>query len=289
MNKKFLFLLVAALSLTAILFTSCAELTPSSISQNPSGQTATSNQPGNSGQTASPGQSGATGQLVVKITDAPPQQDISDIWITVNSVQVHVVPAVSGNATITPTVTPSSDLTPESNTTQAGEHEQEGEQNNNRNQNQNEDHNQQIQLHQQAQTSDAPSNEPDDNSGWQTLTLNSSADMNSDMPGINLELLQLQKTGLPVASGNFTAGKYTQIRMDVTSVTIDFKDGTSQQATLPSGTLKFVQPFEIVPDQTTSILFDFNALQSVNMTGNGKIIFKPVIKLTVSPPSPPGT
>jgi hypothetical protein len=60
---------------------------------------------------------------------------------------------------------------------------------------------------------------------------------------------------------------------------------------LPSGKLKFVRPFSIVEGQTTALLFDFDAEKSVNVTGSGKIIVKPVVKLSMTTPQiiEPGT
>jgi hypothetical protein len=87
-----------------------------------------------------------------------------------------------------------------------------------------------------------------------------------------------------LAVGNLTAGKYTQIRMAVSKVRVAIDGGKLQNATIPSGNLKFVQPFDVVAGKPTVILFDFDAAKSVNITGggNGKIIFKPVIKLSVT-------
>jgi hypothetical protein len=46
--------------------------------------------------------------------------------------------------------------------------------------------------------------------------------------------------------------------------------------------LKFVHPFEIIAGEDTELLFDFDALKSVNVTGNNKYMFKPVIKLATT-------
>jgi hypothetical protein len=48
--------------------------------------------------------------------------------------------------------------------------------------------------------------------------------------------------------------------------------------------LKFTQPFEVAAGQTTVLLFDFDALKSLNVTGWGRVTFKPVIQLTVNKP-----
>ena len=75
------------------------------------------------------------------------------------------------------------------------------------------------------------------------------------------------------------AGKYTQVRLTVDSAQVTIGNGTPELATVPSGELKFVHPFDIVANKTTVILMDFDAEKSVNTAGNGKVMIKPVVKL----------
>lgn len=93
-----------------------------------------------------------------------------------------------------------------------------------------------------------------------------------------------------LALGHVDPGKYTQIRMGIEWVVIDYtKDGDPQDpanATLPSGELKFVRPFNVVEEETTVITFDFIVDESVHFTGATaseapKVIFNPVIKLDI--------
>ena len=58
------------------------------------------------------------------------------------------------------------------------------------------------------------------------------------------------------------------------------------EAKLPSGTLKFVSPFEVTEDAETQLLLDFDLQQSVVFTGatqsgDVKVIVKPVVKLSI--------
>jgi hypothetical protein len=91
-----------------------------------------------------------------------------------------------------------------------------------------------------------------------------------------------------LAVGFLDPGKYTQLRMDVKLVELHLKGSDPkdyEEAKLPSTVLKFVHPFEIVNGGDTELLFDFDALKSVNETGNGKYMFKPVIKVaTINQP-----
>ncbi len=101
------------------------------------------------------------------------------------------------------------------------------------------------------------------------------------------ELLALKNSnGLYAILGdaNLPSGNYTQIRMDIKSVTVTI-NGENETATVPSGKIKFVRPFEVANGATTVLTFDFDAEKSINVTGNGKVMMKPVIKLTVEKPS----
>ena len=109
--------------------------------------------------------------------------------------------------------------------------------------------------------------------GWQALALTGDT---------TFDLLQVQGLEQLLAVGDLTPGTYTQIRMEVTKVMVTFEGEAPVEATIPSGKLKFVRPFEIAAGQTTVLLFDFDALKSINTTGNGKVMFKPVIKLTMT-------
>jgi len=69
--------------------------------------------------------------------------------------------------------------------------------------------------------------------------------------------------------------------MTIDIVQVKIGDGDLQPAVLPSGKLKFVRPFEVFDGETTIILLDFDADKSVKVTGDGKVIVKPVVKLSI--------
>lgn len=107
-----------------------------------------------------------------------------------------------------------------------------------------------------------------------------------------VDLLQLSGIGDLLGEDEIEAGKYTQIRVGVVKVEVVI-DGVKEEVTLepaeaavlPSGELKFHQPFEVKADETTVIIIDFDisADKSVVFAG-GKWIFKPTIKLDVTSP-----
>ena len=75
-------------------------------------------------------------------------------------------------------------------------------------------------------------------------------------------------------------GKYTQIRMEVEKVVVTH-EGTEKDAVLPGDKLKVVRPFDVAADAATVLTLDFDAAQSVIITGEGRVQFKPVVKLLI--------
>jgi hypothetical protein len=107
-------------------------------------------------------------------------------------------------------------------------------------------------------------------------------------------LLELQN-GLTMllADGEIEAGKYTQLRMTVFEVIVDYDDVVGAQAEVPSGKLKFVRPFTLAASDNITILVDIDAAKSVIVTGGTKpektkVLFKPVVKLQVVSEGEPG-
>jgi hypothetical protein len=205
MRRTAINLIVIVLAVTATLLAGCAAPS-SSPSATP---TATLNAKVQT--TATPISN--TGRVEVRVTDAPPKEEVTSVMVTVESVEIH----------------------------QAG-------------------------------------TDQENETGWLPMKL-SGAD--------TFDLLRIKGLEEVLAAGDLAAGDYTQIRMEVSKVQVTFKDGKTEEATVPSGKLKFVQPFKVAAGKSTVLLFDFDAAKSVNVTGNGKVMFKPVIKLTVT--KTPGT
>jgi hypothetical protein len=147
----------------------------------------------------------ATGRLEVHVTDAPGRPEVTGIFITVASVEIHKASA-------------------------------------------------------------------SDDSGWVPLKISTDH---------TFDLLQIRGLESVLAAGDLTPCSYNQIRLDVTSVEVILNN---QRMTVnpPSGKLKFVQSFEVSAGNTTVLLFDFDALKSVVLYNNGKLYFKPSVKLTVN-------
>ncbi len=116
--------------------------------------------------------------------------------------------------------------------------------------------------------------------GWLTIDLSDNA--------TTFDLLQIRGIEQQLGTSDIASGKYTQVRLVVDKVQVKLGDGELQDAELPSKELKIVHPFNIVPGETTALVLDFDADKMVTVTGGGKIIVKPVIKLTVKQEKPSG-
>jgi hypothetical protein len=106
-----------------------------------------------------------------------------------------------------------------------------------------------------------------------------------DMEPFDLKVLEDREELL--ASAIVDPGIYTQIRLEIVSVTI-WVDGQDYPAKVPSGNIKLVGSFEVVEGEETEVTLDFIGAQSVHVTGNGQYIFKPVIKLDIPESAKPG-
>jgi hypothetical protein len=180
------------------------------------------------------------GRIEVRVTDAPPREQVTGVLVTVaeNSVQVHKAVA---------------------------ELEQEQEQIGEGEQNQN-----QEQEQQQEQQGEGV---------WLPLNMLEGAEQ--------FDLLEIKGLEEVLAVGELEPGKYTQIRITVGSVEVKFGDDEEyQEADLTGGELKFVRPFDVVEDETTILLLDFDAEKSVNAIGQDEVHVKPVVKLTIQQGKP---
>jgi len=107
-------------------------------------------------------------------------------------------------------------------------------------------------------------------SGWITV---------SSVPQA-FDLMQLRSSGAQslLADANLTSGKYDQIRLEISSVTVTDSSG-SHTAKLPSGDLTIKGEFNVAANSTTSLSLDFLADKSLHVTGNGMYILAPVVHL----------
>ncbi len=81
-----------------------------------------------------------------------------------------------------------------------------------------------------------------------------------------------------LADAKLEAGTYEQVRLDVSKVVVTDASG-EHEAKLPSGELRIVGNLEVKANATSTATFDFIADESLHVTGNGKFIMAPVVKL----------
>lgn len=117
----------------------------------------------------------------------------------------------------------------------------------------------------------ASDNVSDNASGWITII---------DYK-VTFDLFEIIEEADILGSENVTTGKYTQIRMDVIEIAGLTTDNTTYIATVPSGKLKLIKPFEVKEGWITILTIDFDGDKSLTMTGKGKFKFSPVVKLLV--------
>ena len=97
---------------------------------------------------------------------------------------------------------------------------------------------------------------------------------------LTFDLLRVEEIEKFLGTRMVDEGTYTQVRLDIDSVTVVVGDET-HNVDLPSGRLKLVRPFKVKEGETTLLLLDFNGLESLNVTGDGRYMLRPVVKVLV--------
>ena len=106
-------------------------------------------------------------------------------------------------------------------------------------------------------------------------------DISEDAATFNL--LEIEGIEQYLGTNQVEAGKYTQVRLVVDTIMVAFDGGELEEADVSSGALKIVRSFDVIAGEATTLVLDFDADRMVTVTGAGKIIIKPVIKLMVKP------
>lgn len=106
------------------------------------------------------------------------------------------------------------------------------------------------------------------------------------------DLKKLQTAQDILGVGTLPAGRYTQVRVVVSSATIYFDNaaggdpcaptisapsGRNAVLVIPSGEVKLNRQFEVPAGGATKMLLDFDGDKSIHETGNGRYMMRPVI------------
>lgn len=249
-----------------------------------------------------PGQSGVssgtTGTLEIRVTDAPPGYEITAVLITVGSVEVHkAVAEQNQDREREQQQIHQSDSSPVQEQDRDREQDQQGSSGNPNRANKGKDKDKEKSDRDKGSPpiipntptalpseseSDAAIETEGTTAGWIPIPIRPGSE--------TFDLVKLQGVEQVLAVSELEPGTYTQIRMAVEAIEVRYADSSgthSAPAELPSGKLKFVRPFTIEAGKVTALTFDFIASKSVVFTGSDRVIFKPVIKLTVSAPVTP--
>lgn len=111
------------------------------------------------------------------------------------------------------------------------------------------------------------------NGGWEPVT---------EAPQ-TYNLMELTQTDVTLGAIVLPPGRYTQVRLFPSEVTVTDDYGT-HPAKVPSGDqtgIKINVDCEVYPGQVTGLLLDFNVAKSIVQTGNGEYHLKPVIPAAV--------
>lgn len=93
------------------------------------------------------------------------------------------------------------------------------------------------------------------------------------------DLIALRNVTDVLGEKNLSVGKYTQIRLAVTKAVVTINGTDVFNLTVPSDKIKLTKGFWIYANETTVLTLDFDVNESVHMTGSGKFMLKPTIKV----------
>jgi hypothetical protein len=109
-----------------------------------------------------------------------------------------------------------------------------------------------------------------ENDAWTTVS--------SEQQTFDLLQLKAEGTTAVLADVNISNGNYTEMRLEISKVVVVDDEG-EHEAKLPSGELKFKGDITVEGNSTSTAVFDFIADESLHVTGNGKYILAPVVKV----------
>lgn len=104
--------------------------------------------------------------------------------------------------------------------------------------------------------------------GWQPISNESKT----------FDLIAIKDVKEFLGSAELKAGKYTQIRLSIDKAVITI-NGTEYELETPSDKLKLIKPFDITAGETTTLILDFDAQESIRVAGKDKYNLVPTIKV----------
>ncbi len=105
---------------------------------------------------------------------------------------------------------------------------------------------------------------------------NASRWLNLSLAATTIDFMNLANLTKVLALDRVAAGKYTQIRIVVTSASGTMMGGNSVPMTVPDGILKTDTPFDLKAGGVTTVTLDFDLAHSIHQAG-GSWVFMPVL------------
>lgn len=97
------------------------------------------------------------------------------------------------------------------------------------------------------------------------------------------DLISIGENPTMYTSQSVVAGSYDEISFNITSISVQI-GSQSYNATVPESTNRLVGSFEVANDKTTVVDLDFEADQSLSMSGNNQYVFKPDVEFRTPKP-----
>jgi len=94
-----------------------------------------------------------------------------------------------------------------------------------------------------------------------------------------VDLKQVEGLEQTIATTSLSQGTYTQIRVSIASLDVALGSSQPKKAKLSASTLSFTQNFQVINKNTTVLVFNFDALKSIDYSVKDQITFKPLVNL----------
>jgi hypothetical protein len=212
-----------------------------------------------------------TGKIEVRVTDAPPEQEITGIIITVSGIEIYKA-VVEQEGKVYQHERQQIDSTENKQGQEQGDDLAEERQ----------DNGGQVREKIRRQSGEDTngitpqqmvSQDTQGREGWIELPV--MADVNT------FDLIEIKGIEHVLIADEIEAGKYTQLRLTIDQVQVTVKDEEPQIAVLPSDKLEFVTPIDISAGKIAIVILDFDAEKSATFSDAGNVVVSPIVNLSV--------
>lgn len=212
-----------------------------------------------------------TGKIEVRVTDAPPEQEVISIVVTVSGIDIYKAVVEQEGKVYQLEREQIDNNENKQGQEQADDLVEEGQDNGDqaidKMRKQSGENNSGIKRQQMV------SQDNQGRGGWIELPI--MADVNT------FDLIEIKGIEHILITDEIEVGKYTQLRLTIDQVQVTVEGKEPRIANLPSDKLEFIAPIEISAGKTTVVVLDFDADKSVTFAGSGNIVVSPNVELSV--------